>query len=58
MKCKINYFLDLLKDATLDAQENEPSNEFKHGVNQTIEVAKCWFKDNNVENLEMNVKLY
>lgn len=58
MKAKhsVKLFLEMLKEATLEVQDNEPSNEFRHGVNETIAMAKVWFEGNKVKDIEIEIE--
>ena len=48
IKCSVNNFANILKEATFENQEDESTNDFRHGVNETIEMMKTWFEDNKI----------
>ena len=58
MKHSVLSFLDVLKEATFDLQEDEPTIEFTRGVEETIEMAKVWFESNNVTDIDIDPQDY
>lgn len=51
-------FLELLKEVAVDVAYDgnyEPTDEFRRGVNKTIEMARIWFEANNVKEFDIEL---
>lgn len=57
-KHSVELFLKLLKEVTVDVAydgDYSPTNEYRRGVNKTIDMARTWFESHNVKEFDIEL---